>query len=101
MPKVHVFLKFWLLVLLWMVVIFSASSDTHSYQHSSRLLEPLLHWLFPTMSQAHVEDIHLVIRKCAHLTEYAILALLGLARGCRCKPRTTCRLGPGPKWAAL
>lgn len=28
------------------------------------------------MSQARIEDIHLVIRKCAHLTEYAILALL-------------------------
>lgn len=28
------------------------------------------------MSPTHIEDIHLVIRKCAHLTEYAILALL-------------------------
>ncbi len=28
------------------------------------------------MSQPHIEDIHLVIRKCGHLAEYAILALL-------------------------
>ena len=28
------------------------------------------------MSQAHVEAIHHVIRKCAHLTEYAVLAIL-------------------------
>ena len=74
--KLKIFLKYWLPVLLWMTLIFTASGDSHSSEHSSRFVEPLLHWLFPHMSQAHVEDIHLVIRKCAHLTEYAILALL-------------------------
>ena len=59
-----------------MVVIFSASADSHSYQHSSTLFEPLLHWLFPAMSQDHVEQVHHLFRKCGHLTEYAILALL-------------------------
>ncbi|MDD5141491.1 MAG: VanZ family protein [Verrucomicrobiales bacterium] len=63
-------------MLLWMALIFTASSDPHSSEHSSLFVEPLLHWLFPKMSQAHVEGIHLVIRKCAHLTEYAVLALL-------------------------
>jgi VanZ family protein len=76
MPKPHVFLKFWLPVLLWMAVIFTASSDSHSYEHSSRFFEPLLHWLFPKMSQTNVDNIHHVFRKCCHLTEYAILALL-------------------------
>ena len=28
------------------------------------------------MSPAHIEDIHHALRKCCHLTEYAILALL-------------------------
>ncbi len=37
---------------------------------------PILRWLFPNMSSDHIEDIHLFIRKCGHLTEYAILALL-------------------------
>ena len=59
-----------------MSLIFFASSDNKSYQHSSRLIEPLLHWLFPHMTQAHVEMIHHALRKCAHLTEYAILGLL-------------------------
>ena len=71
-----VFFKFWLPVLVWMAIIFTGSSDSHSSEHSSRFVEPFLHWLFPKMSQAHIEDIHLVIRKGAHLTEYAILALL-------------------------
>jgi VanZ family protein len=76
MRKHHVFLKFWLPVLLWMTVIFSASADAHSYQHSSLFVEPFLRWLFPRMSQDHIEAIHHLLRKCAHLTEYAVLALL-------------------------
>jgi VanZ family protein len=74
--KTRSFVKYWLPLLFWMALIFSASSDSHSYEHSSHLVEPLLHWLFPRMSQAHVEIAHHVIRKCAHLTEYAILAVL-------------------------
>ncbi len=59
-----------------MAVIFTGSSDAKSYEHSSLLVEPLLHWLFPHMTQAHVEQIHHLIRKGAHLAEYAVLALL-------------------------
>jgi VanZ family protein len=70
------FFKYWLPVLLWMALIFTASSDTHSEQRSSRLIEPLLHWLFPHMPQKEIEEIHFLCRKCAHLTEYAVLALL-------------------------
>jgi VanZ family protein len=75
-PKLQIFLKYWLPVLVWMLVIFSASADSKSYQHSSTLFEPLLHWLFPHMPEAQVAEIHHLFRKCAHLTEYAILALL-------------------------
>jgi VanZ family protein len=75
-PKLKSFLKFWLPVLFWMALIFSASADSHSYEHSSFFVEPLLHWLFPHMTQTHVDQIHHLIRKCCHLTEYAVLALL-------------------------
>jgi VanZ family protein len=74
--KTRSFIKYWLLPIAWMSVIFAGSSDSQSYQHSSRLVEPLLHWLFPHMSQAHIEAIHHLLRKCAHLTEYAALAVL-------------------------
>ena len=76
MPNLRAFIKYWLPVLFWMALIFSASADSHSYEHSSRFVEPFLHWLFPQMSQANVDEIHHLIRKCCHLTEYAILALL-------------------------
>jgi VanZ family protein len=59
-----------------MAVIFTASADSHSYEHSSRFVEPLLRWLFPKMPENQIHEIHHVIRKCAHLTEYAVLAVL-------------------------
>ena len=72
----NAFIKYWLPVLLWMALIFLASSDSSSYQHSSHLLEPILHWLFPHLVQTRIDAIHYIFRKCGHLSEYAVLALL-------------------------
>lgn len=66
----------WLLLLIWMGVIFSASGDTKSFQHSSRLIAPLIRWFYPDISTDALNMSVLLVRKCAHLTEYAILALL-------------------------
>ncbi len=74
--KLRNLLKYWLPPLAWMCLIFSASADTQSYQHTTSLFEPLLHRMFPMMSQAHIELIHHLFRKVGHLTEYALLALL-------------------------
>jgi VanZ family protein len=63
-------------VIVWMVLIFSGSSDQGSFQHSSRIIGPLLHWLVPNLSHEARENIIFAVRKCAHLTEYAVLALL-------------------------
>lgn len=76
MRKLRVFLKYWLPVLMWMALIFSASSDTRSFTRSSRILGPLLQWLFPQMPEDTVNLIVLILRKGAHLTEYAVLAML-------------------------
>jgi VanZ family protein len=70
------FAKSWLPVLVWMAVIFAASSDTASALRSSRIIEPILRWLFPDMSAHDLKLWVLIGRKIAHLTEYAILALL-------------------------
>jgi len=59
-----------------MVVIFTASSDAQSSVHSSRILAPLLRWLFRQITAARIEDINFLFRKCCHLAEYAALALL-------------------------
>jgi len=66
----------WLPVLVWMAVIFSASSDSGSFQHSSRIIAPVVRWLFPHISDQRLHNVVLGVRKVAHLTEYAILAVL-------------------------
>ena len=76
MSKARSFLKYWLPAILWMLVIFCASTDVGSLRQTSRIIGPLLHWLFPQMPEPTVGLIVLYVRKCAHLTEYAILALL-------------------------
>ncbi|MBI2516802.1 MAG: VanZ family protein [Opitutae bacterium] len=69
-------LKPWLPVVLWMGVIFAVSTDLGSYQHTSRFIGPLLRWLIPDISPEAVRQVQFLVRKAAHFTEYAILALL-------------------------
>lgn len=74
--KVQRFLRYWLPLLLWMCIIFTASSDTKSAHHSSVIFEPFIRWLFPHLSDDHVGQLHHLFRKCCHLMEYAFLAYL-------------------------
>ncbi len=60
----------------WMAFIFFASSQEFSAANTSSILRPVLLWLFPRISEAKIAFIHFSIRKCAHFTEYAVLALL-------------------------
>ncbi len=69
-------------IVLWMAVVFTMSMDFASEAHTSRIIEPLLRWLDPHISFAALERAHFFIRKLAHVTEYAILALL-ILRGLR------------------
>jgi len=66
----------WLPVIFWMAVIFSASSDAMSSGHTSRIIGPIVRWLVPTISDAALGRVVFAIRKTAHVTEYAVLALL-------------------------
>jgi len=59
-----------------MVFIFIGSTDLLSAEHTSRFIGPFLHWFAPTISEATIGTVQLVVRKCGHLTEYAILAVL-------------------------
>lgn len=58
------------------------STDTFSSKHTSRILEPILRWLVPSLTSGQFELIHHFIRKCAHFTEYFVFCLL-LYRGVR------------------
>jgi VanZ family protein len=70
------FLKYWLPLLIWLGVIFLGSTELMSAEYTSRFITPFLLWLKPGMSPQTIWRILVVVRKCAHVTEYAILALL-------------------------
>ena len=47
-----------------------------SAAHTRSILESFFHWLFPSWTPYSVYKAHLVVRKCAHFFEYAVLAIL-------------------------
>ena len=70
------FLRYWFPLLAWLAVIFSASADTQSTQHTSRFIDPFLRWLIPNITAQALETVHLLVRKLAHMTEFGLLAWL-------------------------
>ena len=63
-------------VALWVGVVLFASTGTFSASNTSRILRPLLLWLFPDITEAALMRAHFFTRKAAHVAEYAALALL-------------------------
>jgi VanZ family protein len=70
------FLKYWLPLLIWLAVIFAGSTTSMSTERTSRYMVPLLLWLKPGMSPNTSWIIVVVVRKCAHVSEYAVLGVL-------------------------
>ena len=70
------FLRYWLPLLIWLGVIFVGSTSVMSTAHTSRYMIPILLWLKPGMTPQTIWQIIVFIRKCGHVTEYAVLALL-------------------------
>lgn len=75
-PDVLDVLKRWGPTGLWMFMIFSASSDSGSFNHSSRFVEPFFRWLMPTITPDTLNALHIGVRKGAHMTEFALLGIL-------------------------
>ncbi|HEX8456064.1 MAG TPA: VanZ family protein [Pyrinomonadaceae bacterium] len=61
---------------LWIGFIFFASTGAMSASNTSRIIAPLFKWLFPAITEAQLLLVHFTVRKTAHFTEYALLALL-------------------------
>lgn len=77
-------------LLLWMGFISFASSGSFSAGNTSRIIGPLVLWLFPNTSPETLLVIHMVTRKLAHFAEYAVLGFLA-ARVFRGSPRVGLR----------
>jgi VanZ family protein len=62
-------INFWLPVLVWMGVIGSTA-------RTSRIIGPILRFFKPDVTQLTIDTWQIFVRKCAHLGEYAVLAVL-------------------------
>ena len=83
-------LAFWLPPLVWMAAIMWFSGNDFSAENTGSVLKPVLQWLLPRLTAPQIAAIHGLIRKSAHVTEYAVLAALwfvALARERRLTPR--------------
>ena len=67
--------KTWVAALLWIGLIAIESTDWLSAEHTSRILYPLLHFLFGT-DPFRFEHVHFFIRKGGHVFGYGLLSLL-------------------------
>jgi len=85
----------WLPALAWAVVISIFSTHLFTAENTSRIIIPVLHWLFPSLPPQTLAFLHHIIRKCAHFIEYFILSLL-ILRGIRAG-----RHGTKLAWAVL
>jgi len=70
------FLKYWLPLLIWLGVMVGGSTSVMSAEHTSRYIVPFLIWLKPGISPDAIWTILVITRKCAHVIEYTVLALL-------------------------
>ena len=64
------------LLFAWLLVIFYLGSASGSMTATSRFIRPLLEFLFPAASEELLAVYHGVIRKLAHIAEYAVLGVL-------------------------
>lgn len=65
-------LRRYLPVLLWMGVIFAASTRLGRPENSEKIIDPILQWL----GVVQVDQTHIVVRKLGHVAEYFVFALL-------------------------
>ena len=63
-------------LIIWMAVISFASTQEFSADNTSKFVRPLLLWLFPNLTEEGIALAHFLVRKAAHLTEYAVLGCL-------------------------
>ena len=63
---------------LWLVLVLVLGSTYFAAQETGRFVLPCLKFVMPGTPSAQLQAIHMVLRKLAHVAEYAVLALLWL-----------------------
>lgn len=69
-------IRYFIYAIIWMIFIFIESSMTaQTSSGQSNVIVDMIHTWLP-VSNSHLDTISFLVRKCAHITEYIILALL-------------------------
>lgn len=84
-------LQYWGVVIAWMAVISTFSTEPFSAANTNSYIDPVLRYFFPHLRPAGLVFAHYVIRKTAHFTEFFVLGLLSF---------WACRRGREPRWRA-
>jgi len=63
-------------LLVWIFVIFFFSTDSFSSGETSRIIAPVLKFLFPFLSAEQLHVTHVICRKAGHILEYFVLGVL-------------------------
>jgi VanZ family protein len=71
----HHILKAWIAAILWLIVIAIESTTYLSASNTSKILYPLLHFIFG-VNHARFDTWHFYIRKSGHVIGYATLSIL-------------------------
>lgn len=76
--KIHaqIFFKTYLPALVWTAMLILFSSNAFSSGETGSLLDTLIHLLHLPLGSEDIELIHHLMRKCGHLSAYALLAFL-------------------------
>jgi VanZ family protein len=68
--------RYWLPVILAAAVISIFSTQGFGETHTTKIIIPILRWMFPSASLHTLHLMHVGIRKLAHLAEYSVLSIL-------------------------
>jgi VanZ family protein len=69
------FFVYWVPLVIWLGVIFAESMSRYAASdETGRLILPALHWLFPRLSFAQLDELHGLIRKTGHFAGYGLLS---------------------------
>ena len=98
-------LRAWLAVVAWALLISTFSTSWFSGEQTGNFLLPILRTLLPWAQPEHLDAIHALIRKAAHVGEYLVLGVL-LVRALREEglaglPLALVAILLGSGWAAL
>jgi VanZ family protein len=75
-PVMRLWLRTWGPVVLWVALIWTMSSEPFAASHTGSLVAAVVRLVLPDIRLDTLQTIHAILRKAAHVIEYAMLGVL-------------------------